>query len=205
MKKAYEPNQIQEQREHLSVMEQMEEFMFLGLRKMQGVSEKEFETQFGNALEECYGKQIERFLKEGLLERKDGYLNLTKSGIDVRIIVPHIPDKWYVHPVTQYNYLELLEAGVRIYEYTPGFIHSKIFVSDDSVATVGTVNMDYRSFNLHFECGVWMAANKTVRDIKEHYRDLLSVSREITIEDWYNTPRLVRLKRAILHVFAPFM
>ena len=128
-----------------------------------------------------------------------------KSGIDVRIITPAVPDKWYVHPVTQYNYLELLEAGVRIYEYTPGFIHSKIFVSDDSVATVGTVNMDYRSFNLHFECGVWMASNKTVRNIKEHYRDLLSVSREITIEDWYNTPRLVRLKRAILHVFAPFM
>jgi oxygen-independent coproporphyrinogen-3 oxidase len=64
-------------------MEQMEEFMFLGLRKMQGVSEKEFETQFGNTLEECYGKQIERFLKEGLLERKDGYLNLTKPGINV--------------------------------------------------------------------------------------------------------------------------
>ena len=83
LKQAREPKQIQEQREQLSVMELLEEFMFLGLRKTQGVSEKEFETQFGNTLEECYGKQIERFLKEGLLERKDGYLNLTKSGIDV--------------------------------------------------------------------------------------------------------------------------
>ncbi len=128
-----------------------------------------------------------------------------KSGIDVRIITPAVPDKWYVHPVTQYNYLELLEAGVRIYEYIPGFIHSKIFVSDDSVATVGTVNMDYRSFNLHFECGVWMAANDTVQNIKTHYNALLSVSKEITLESWYNTPRLVRFKRAILHVFAPFM
>ena len=83
LKQAREPKQIQEQREQLSVMEQMEEFMFLGLRKTQGVSEKEFETQFGDTLEECYGKKIEHFLKEGLLKRKDGYLNLTKSGIDV--------------------------------------------------------------------------------------------------------------------------
>lgn len=128
-----------------------------------------------------------------------------KSGIDVRIITPAVGDKWYVHPVTQYNYLELLEAGVRIYEYTPGFLHSKIFVSDNSVASVGTVNMDYRSFNLHFECGVWMAANDTVGEIKKHYDELLSVSKEITLEDWYKTPRLVRLKRAILHIFAPFM
>jgi len=83
LKQAYEPKQIQEQREHLSVMEQMEEFMFLGLRKMKGISEKEFETQFGDTLEECYGKQIERFLREGLLERKEGYLKLTRQGIDV--------------------------------------------------------------------------------------------------------------------------
>jgi oxygen-independent coproporphyrinogen-3 oxidase len=83
LKQTCEPDQIQEQKEILSVTEQMEEFMFLGLRKMKGISEKEFETQFGNTLEECYGKQIERFLKEGLLERKDGYLNLTKPGINV--------------------------------------------------------------------------------------------------------------------------
>ena len=74
-----------------------------------------------------------------------------KSGIEVCIVTPHIPDKWYVHPATQYNYLELLESGVRIYEYAPGFIHSKLFVSDDKVATVGTINMDYRSFVFHFE------------------------------------------------------
>ena len=94
---------------------------------------------------------------------------------------------------------------MRIYEYTPGFLHSKIFVSDNSVASVGTVNMDYRSFNLHFECGVWMAANSTVGEIKKHYDELLAVSKEITLEDWYKTPRIIRLKRAILHIFAPFM
>ena len=128
-----------------------------------------------------------------------------ESGIDVRIITPHIPDKWYVHPVTQYNYYELLEAGVKIYEYTPGFIHSKIFVSDDSVATVGTVNMDYRSFIMHFECGVWMCGNKTVYDIKDHFNSLLLHCEEITLEKMRKSPWYTRLKRAILHLFAPFM
>ena len=77
-----------------------------------------------------------------------------ESGVDVRIITPHIPDKWYVHAVTRSSYRQLIEAGVRIYEYTPGFIHAKMFVADDEVGVVGTANMDYRSFYLHFECGV---------------------------------------------------
>lgn len=131
--------------------------------------------------------------------------NAARSGVDVRIITPHIPDKWYVHPVTQYNYYELLEAGVKIYEYTPGFIHSKLFVSDDSVATVGTVNMDYRSFFLHFECGVWMSGNESVTDICNHFRQILSESTEITLEAWQNAPLKTKLKRGILHIFAPFM
>ena len=128
-----------------------------------------------------------------------------KSGIDVRIITPHIPDKWYVHPVTQYNYYDLLEAGVRIFEYTPGFIHSKLFVSDDSVATVGTVNMDYRSFIMHFECGVWMCDNKTVYDIKDHFNTLLLQCEEMTLQKMKKASPFVKLKRAILHLFAPFM
>lgn len=128
-----------------------------------------------------------------------------KSGIDVRIITPKIPDKWYVHPVTQYNYYDLLEAGVKIFEYMPGFIHSKIFVSDDSVATVGTVNMDYRSFIMHFECGVWMCDNKTVLDIKEHFNTLLLQCEEITLQKMKKSSLFIRIKRAILHVFAPFM
>lgn len=127
------------------------------------------------------------------------------SGVDVKILTPHIPDKWYVHPVTQYNYLELLEAGVRIFEYTPGFIHSKIFVSDDRVSTVGTVNMDYRSFVLHFECGVWFSDNDTVMDIKAHFNEMLKESQEIEYEKWRKSPWYLRLKRAILHIFSPFM
>ena len=128
-----------------------------------------------------------------------------KSGVDVRIITPHIPDKWYVHPVTQYNYLELLDAGVRIYEYTPGFIHSKLFVSDDRVATVGTVNMDYRSFIMHFECGVWISGGDTVAAIRNHFDEILGDCQEIIPEQWRRQPWYRRLWRAILHLFAPFL
>ncbi len=128
-----------------------------------------------------------------------------KSDVDVRIITPHIPDKWYVHPVTQYYYSELLDSGVKIYEYTPGFIHSKLFVSDDSVATVGTVNMDYRSFNFHFECGVWCSGAKCIADIKKSFLGTLKISEEIVNDNWKKRPKLKKLKQTILHLFAPLM
>ncbi len=128
-----------------------------------------------------------------------------KSGIDVRIITPNKPDKWYVHPVTQYYYSELLEAGVKIYEYLPGFIHSKVFVSDDSVATVGTVNMDYRSFNFHFECGVWCSGCHDIRVIKESFLETQKSSLEIKQSVWKKRPILLKLKQTILHLFAPLM
>lgn len=127
------------------------------------------------------------------------------SGIDVRIITPKIPDKKYVHPVTRYSYDELLSAGVRIFEFTPGFVHSKIFVSDDSVATVGTVNMDYRSFYFHFECGVWMCGNKTVNDVKTDFLEMQAKSEEIEINKWRSRPWYVKLIQTLLHLLAPFM
>lgn len=128
-----------------------------------------------------------------------------KAGIDVRIITPRIKDKWYVHPVTQFNYQELLESGVRIFEYAPGFIHSKLFVSDDAVATCGTINMDYRSFYFHFECGVWMCNLQAVDDIKEHFLELQNQSDEILIPRWSKRPLLKRFFQALLNIFAPFM
>ena len=135
----------------------------------------------------------------------EALVRTAKSGVEVRILCPKIPDKWYVHPVTQYHYTDLLSAGIRIYEYTPGFAHSKLFAVDDKFATVGTVNMDYRSFNLHFECGVWMAANSTVGEIKKHYDELLAVSKEIKLNEWKRSSIRSRLKRALLHIFSPFM
>ncbi len=128
-----------------------------------------------------------------------------KSGIDVRIITPNKPDKWYVHPVTQYYYSELLDAGVKIFEYLPGFIHSKVFISDDSVATVGTVNMDNRSFVFHFECGAWICDNDTVTDIKVDMIKVIEESKEIKIDVWKKRPLFKRLLQAILYLFAPLM
>jgi len=94
-------------------------------------------------------------------------LTLTaKRGIDVRIVAPHIWDKRIVHMTTRSYYRDLIQVGVKIYEYRNGFMHSKTFVSDDRIATVGTTNLDFRSLYLHFECGVLMFDSTAVKEIK---------------------------------------
>lgn len=93
--------------------------------------------------------------------------NAAKCGVDVRIVTPGVPDKKMVFLLTQSFYKPLIESGVKIYQYTPGFIHAKSFVCDDEIATVGSVNLDFRSLYLHFECGVWMYQSKAVMELKE--------------------------------------
>ena len=127
-----------------------------------------------------------------------------KSGVDVRIVTPHKWDKWIVHKATRSYYYELIKAGVKIYEYTDGFNHSKTFVSDDTTATVGTINMDFRSLYLHFECGVWLCGSKAVKDIKEDFLSTLEVCQQITEDDCSKNP-FVRLLQQILRLFAPLM
>lgn len=128
-----------------------------------------------------------------------------KSGIDVRIVTPHIADKWYVHAVTRANYPVLVEAGVKIYEYTPGFIHAKTFVVDGEYGVVGTINLDYRSLYLHFECAVWLYRCSCIAAMEEDYLETLKVCTPITAEDCRNVRWYVRLGRSILRVFAPLM
>lgn len=128
-----------------------------------------------------------------------------KRGVDVRIVTPHIPDKWYVHAVSRSNYEILAESGVRIFEYTPGFVHSKTFVVDDMFAVVGTINLDYRSLFLHFECGVWMYKTNSVSEVKKDYLKTLEICRNITLEDCRNVRWHRRLGRTILRIFAPLM
>lgn len=125
-----------------------------------------------------------------------------KSGVDVRIITPHIPDKKTVFEVTRAYYKELLAAGVKIYEYEPGFIHSKNFVVDDLYASVGTVNMDYRSMFLHFENGVLLYDTPSVADVKEDFLDTQGKSLQITHEDCLAVPLYRRMLRGILRLFA---
>lgn len=128
-----------------------------------------------------------------------------KGGVDVRIITPHCGDRWFVHQVTRSYYRVLVESGVKIYEYTPGFIHSKTYVADDEYGVVGTINMDYRSLYLHFECGVWMYASSSIHDMKDDYLHTLKMCKKITIEDVKNIKWYKALASLVLRVFAPLM
>ena len=131
--------------------------------------------------------------------------NAAKSGVDVRIITPHIPDKRYVFEVTRAHYPPLLEAGVQIYEYTPGFIHAKNFVVDDRFATIGTVNLDYRSLFLHFEDGVWLCEAPCIRDIRKDFEETFTRSEPCSLRQFKHLNILLQLYRSILRVFAPLM
>lgn len=127
-----------------------------------------------------------------------------KKGLDVRIVTPGIPDKKMIYRATRSNYPHLLSAGVRIYEYTPGFIHSKCLLIDGKRATVGTVNFDYRSLFLHFEDGVYYAENKAVTDLEKDMKETFRVCREVTLE---NTKKTIvgRLFDSLLEVVAPLL
>jgi cardiolipin synthase len=128
-----------------------------------------------------------------------------QSGIDVKIITPKIPDKWYVHPVTRSNYLALLASGVRIFEYAPGFMHAKMFVSDDEVAIVGTANMDYRSFYMHFECGVAFYNCSIVQEVRDDIAQSLELSSEVSLLEEESLSIWVRFGRSVLKLFSPLM
>lgn len=131
--------------------------------------------------------------------------NAAKSGVEVKIITPGIPDKWYVYAMTRSNYTALTAAGVKIYEFTPGFLHSKVFLADGKTAVVGTVNLDYRSLYLHFENAVWMHDSDCIRAIGRDFEGTVPLCREITRATVQKTPVLVRLFRLFLNLFAPMM
>lgn len=131
--------------------------------------------------------------------------NAAKSGVDVRIITPHIPDKKSVFHVTRAHYPPLLEAGVKIYEYTPGFIHAKNFVVDDQFATVGTVNLDFRSLFLHFENGVWMCRTPCIQNIKGDFLQTQKKSEKVSLRKSRRLNLLVQFYRSVLRMFAPLM
>ena len=127
-----------------------------------------------------------------------------RSGVDVRIVTPGIPDKKTINETTKSYYSRLIEHGVKVYEYTPGFIHAKTFICDDLYATVGSVNLDFRSLFLHFECGVWMYRTPAIADIKKDCIHILESSREITAADC-RVSYLRRLYRSILEIIAPML
>ena len=132
-------------------------------------------------------------------------LNLAvKRGVDVRIVIPGIPDKKLVYTLSE-SYVEpLVKGGVKIYRYTPGFVHSKVFVSDDNVATVGTINMDYRSLYLHFECGCYLENVDVIEEIKNDLVKTIEKSHRITKEE--ASPKFLKsIWQALLRLVAPLM
>lgn len=128
-----------------------------------------------------------------------------KRGVDVRIITPGIPDKKIIYSMTRSYYSQLARNGVRIYEYTPGFIHSKQFLADDMHAIIGTINLDYRSLYLHFENGVYLYNKSIASEMKKDFEDTFQKSHEVTKIYSSNRKNSLRIVQCILRLFAPMM
>jgi len=130
--------------------------------------------------------------------------NAAMRGVDVRIIVPHVPDKKLVFSMTRGFYQRLIRAGVKVYEYKPGFIHAKCYVADDVYAMIGTINLDYRSLVHHFENGVWLYRCDSIAQMKKDIEQTMASSIAIA-PDAQKTAPLVRFLRSLIRIFAPML
>lgn len=128
-----------------------------------------------------------------------------KKGIDVRLITPHIPDKWYVYMIAWNNYPELISRGVKIYEYTPGFIHAKTLIADGKTAVIGTINFDFRSFYLHFESAAVLYECSMIEEMVKDYRETLDKSHMVTEEECRKRPLYKKAAGSLLNIFAPLL
>ena len=131
-------------------------------------------------------------------------INAAKRGVDVRIVTPAIPDKKTVFKVTRSYYRILMENGIRIYEYTPGFMHAKNFLVDDKCATVGTINLDYRSLYLHFENGIFLYRNQCLNDMKQDFMEIFEKSHEMSLDEVIQG-RFKGLFEDLLRLIAPLL
>nr|AHF24347.1 phosphatidylserine/phosphatidylglycerophosphate/cardiolipin synthases and related enzymes [uncultured bacterium Contig575] len=128
-----------------------------------------------------------------------------ERGVDVRLILPGIPDKVAAYSLAKSHYRRLVASGVRIYEYTPGFVHAKVFVSDDQKAVVGTINLDYRSLYHHFECATYMYKTACIPDIERDFRQTLTKCREVTDESIRGEKAAYKLMGSLMKFIAPLM
>lgn len=128
-----------------------------------------------------------------------------QKGVDVRIITPHIPDKWFVYQIAWNYYYELLQAGVKIFEYTPGFIHAKCMLVDDELAVLGTINLDYRSLHLHFECASLLYHCDVIQTMLADFLKTQQRSQTITLEDCKNRKWYQKCNSYVLGLFAPLL
>lgn len=130
--------------------------------------------------------------------------NTALRGVDVRIITPHIPDKKLIFTMTRSHYNRLMNAGVKIYEYEPGFVHAKAYLSDDKYAIVGTINLDYRSLVHHFENGVWLYRHEVLTQIKDDMKETMKQSIPVT-DDLIKDTLMQRFIRAVVKVVSPML
>lgn len=128
-----------------------------------------------------------------------------QRGVEVKLILPHIPDKKYAFALARTYYPTLLAAGVEIYEYTPGFVHAKVFTSDDCKAVVGTINLDYRSLYHHFECAAYFYKNSVVADVEADFQTTLQSCQKVTYEYYKSIPLGSRLFGHICNLIAPML
>ncbi|MBE6026949.1 MAG: cardiolipin synthase, partial [Clostridiales bacterium] len=126
-----------------------------------------------------------------------------QRGVDVKIILPGIPDKKIAYSLAKSHYSQLVKYGVKIYEYNPGFVHAKIFVSDNEKAVVGTINLDYRSLYHHFECATYMYKTSCVSEIEADYQETLKKCSAVTNESIKNEKIFYKVFGAIVKILAP--
>ena len=133
----------------------------------------------------------------------DAFIRAAERGVDVRIIMPGIPDKKMIYRLSRSYYMDLLRAGVKIYEYTPGFAHAKAFVADDKIAGIGTVNLDYRSLFLHFECNAVFSKADIIGDLKKDYLETVEKCSRIEEKDCIHKRLPGSVYTAVLRVLSP--
>lgn len=186
------------------------------------ITEKGYIIPFGDGPHPIYKRRVGKSVIQNMLSGATRYAWMTSPyliidndlctdlenaalrGVDVRIIVPHIPDKQIIFSMTQSFYPRLMDAGVKIYEYEPGFIHAKSYLVDDEYAMIGTINLDYRSLVHHFENGVWMYRCKAVQALKADIEDTFSKCIEVT-PAMLKTNLLQQFIRAVVRIFAPML
>lgn len=128
-----------------------------------------------------------------------------ERGVEVVLLLPGIPDKAVPYALAKTHYASLLESGVKIYEYTPGFVHAKVFVCDSREAVVGTINLDYRSLYHHFECATYMYGTDCIREIEEDFQKCIAKSRQVTRETVRHEKLRVKLTGRLMKAIAPLM
>ena len=186
------------------------------------INENGYVVPFGDGPKPLYTRRVAKTILQNMLATATKYFYITTPyliidnelctsienaalrGVDVKIIVPHIPDKKIVFNMTKSFYKRFIECGVKIYEYKPGFIHGKTYIADDKYAIIGTINLDYRSLVHHFENGVWLYNCECIKDLKNDIDSTLRQSLEVT-PGMLKTNHINKFFRALVRIFAPML